>query len=123
MSISSMLTYLMMGLNARFATIWGCQYILALTSTALGVLIGCSVTDPEQSVEVRRHMPTFLFVVRVNCAAQSIPLSTIAVSSYGINASDSLCRFFRSANVNSSVVKMANVCLPSCLWREDSAGS
>jgi ABC-type multidrug transport system ATPase subunit len=53
MLLSATLSYFMMGLHIRFGILWACQYLLALTSTALAVLVGSSVTDPTTAVEVR----------------------------------------------------------------------
>ncbi|GKY92588.1 hypothetical protein MPSEU_000228900 [Mayamaea pseudoterrestris] len=61
--LSSMLTYTMMGLNARFGVIWASQYLLALTSTALAVLVGATASEPSLAIEFVPliFMPQILF--------------------------------------------------------------
>ena len=61
--VSSLLTYFLMGLTATFGLFWAVCYVLAMTSTALGVLIGCAVKDPGVAVELLPmvFMPQILF--------------------------------------------------------------
>lgn len=49
--VSSLLTYFLMGFSAPFGVFWSSCYTLAMTSTALGVLIGCSAKDPGVALE------------------------------------------------------------------------
>lgn len=62
-TISSMLTYLLMGFSASFGLYWSGCYLMAMTSTALGVLVGCSVENPSTAVEFLPaiFMPQILF--------------------------------------------------------------
>jgi len=62
-SLSSLLTYFMVGFQAPFGYFWADLYLLAMTSTALGVLVGCSVTDPHLAFEFMPliFMPQILF--------------------------------------------------------------
>jgi len=61
--VSSILTYFLMGFSATFGVFWAACYVLAMTSTALGVLIGCSVKDPGVAMEFLPlvFMPQILF--------------------------------------------------------------
>jgi ABC-type multidrug transport system ATPase subunit/ABC-type multidrug transport system permease subunit len=61
--ISTILTYFLMGLSAGYGTFWSVCYMLAMTSTALGVLVGCGVKDPGVAVEFLPmiFMPQILF--------------------------------------------------------------
>lgn len=61
--VSTCLTYFLMGFSLPFGTFWSVCYTLAMTSTALGVLIGCSVKDPGVAVEFLPmvFMPQILF--------------------------------------------------------------
>jgi ABC-type multidrug transport system ATPase subunit len=62
-SISTILTYFLIGLSAGYGTFWSVCYVLAMTSTALGVLVSCSVKDPGVAVEFLPmiFMPQILF--------------------------------------------------------------
>jgi ABC-type multidrug transport system permease subunit len=42
----------MIGLQAPFIKIFGSVYVLAMASTALAVLLGCSVEDPKLATEM-----------------------------------------------------------------------
>jgi ABC-type multidrug transport system permease subunit len=61
--ISTILTYFLMGLSAGYGTFWSVCYVLAMTSTALGVLVGCSVKEPDVAIEFLPmiFMPQILF--------------------------------------------------------------
>jgi ABC-type multidrug transport system permease subunit len=49
--ISTLLIYFLMGLSAGYGTFWSVCFVLAMTSTALGVLVGCIFKDPGVAVE------------------------------------------------------------------------
>ena len=74
MTLSAMLTYLMMGFNAPFGIMWACQYVLALTSNALAVMVGSAVVDAATAVEVSPPCSAG------NCLSQ-LPRLTTALSS------------------------------------------
>lgn len=73
--ISSLLTYFMVGFSATYGLFWAILYVLAITSTALGVLIGSSVKDPMVALEFLPlvFMPQ-IFVCRILCAAPPNPV-------------------------------------------------
>jgi len=58
---SCILTYFMIGFQADFGIFYAGSYMLAMTSTALAVLLGCAVEDPKLGQEM---MP-LLFVPQV----------------------------------------------------------
>lgn len=62
-TVSSILTYFLMGLTPSFGIFWSTLYVMAMTSTALGVLLGCSVKDPGVAIEFLPlvFMPQILF--------------------------------------------------------------
>jgi len=62
-TVSSVITYFMMGFSAPFGIFWSSCFTLAMTSTALGVLIGCSVKDPGVAMEFLPlvFMPQIIF--------------------------------------------------------------
>lgn len=62
-SVSSMLTYLLVGFTAQFSIFWSGLYLMACSSTALGVLVGSSVENPSVAIEFLPavFMPQILF--------------------------------------------------------------
>ena len=62
-TVSSALTYGLVGFHAPYGPFWACLYALAMTSTALGVLLGCSTKDPGVAMEFLPvvFMPQILF--------------------------------------------------------------
>ena len=62
-TVSTMITYLMVGLNQTFGLYWLVTYIMAVTSTALGAMAGSSASDPSVAVEFLPaiFMPQILF--------------------------------------------------------------
>ena len=61
--LSTVLTYFLIGFSASFGVFWAVCYALAMTSTALGVLLGCAVKDPGMAIEFLPliMMPQILF--------------------------------------------------------------
>jgi ABC-type multidrug transport system ATPase subunit/ABC-type multidrug transport system permease subunit len=61
--ISTILTYFLMGLSVGYGIYLSICYVMAMTSTALGVLFGCSVKEPDVAVEFLPllFMPQILF--------------------------------------------------------------
>ena len=51
-TVSTMITYLMVGFQQSYGLFWLATYVMALTSTALGVMIGSSVTDASVAIEM-----------------------------------------------------------------------
>jgi hypothetical protein len=50
-SVSSVITYFMIGFSSNYGYFWACLYSLAMTSTALGALLGSAVEDPSMAIE------------------------------------------------------------------------
>jgi len=50
-SVNSVITYFMVGFDAKYGIFWSGLYVMAMTSTALGVFVGCSVTNATTAVE------------------------------------------------------------------------
>lgn len=50
-SVSAVLTYFMVGFNGDFGVFWAGLYLMACSSTALGVLVGSSVANPSVAIE------------------------------------------------------------------------
>lgn len=51
-TVSTMITYLMVGFSQNYGLFWLATYVMALTSTALGVMIGSSVSEPSVAIEM-----------------------------------------------------------------------
>ena len=51
-TVSTMITYLMVGFSQNYGLFWLATYVMALTSTALGVMIGSSVSDASVAIEM-----------------------------------------------------------------------
>eukprot|EP00526_Cylindrotheca_closterium_P005215 CAMPEP_0113611804 /NCGR_PEP_ID=MMETSP0017_2-20120614/5762_1 /TAXON_ID=2856 /ORGANISM="Cylindrotheca closterium" /LENGTH=641 /DNA_ID=CAMNT_0000520797 /DNA_START=157 /DNA_END=2079 /DNA_ORIENTATION=+ /assembly_acc=CAM_ASM_000147 len=62
-TVSTLITYFLVGFNADFAIFWTGIYLMACASTALGVLIGSSVENPSVAIEYLPavFMPQILF--------------------------------------------------------------
>mmetsp|Transcript_8123 Transcript_8123/g.11706 ORF Transcript_8123/g.11706 Transcript_8123/m.11706 type:complete len:636 (+) Transcript_8123:143-2050(+) len=62
-TVSTLITYFCVGFNGSYAIFWLCVYTLAMTSTALGVLVGSAVVNPGVAVEFLPavFMPQILF--------------------------------------------------------------
>lgn len=62
-TISTVITYFLVGFNADYGIYWSGIYLMACASTALGVLIGSSVENPSVAVEYLPavFMPQILF--------------------------------------------------------------
>jgi ABC-type multidrug transport system ATPase subunit/ABC-type multidrug transport system permease subunit len=62
-TVSSMITYLLVGFSANYGIFWGGLYLMACSSTAIGVLVGSSVENPSVAVEFLPavFMPQILF--------------------------------------------------------------
>jgi ABC-type multidrug transport system permease subunit len=62
-TVSSMITYFCVSFQGSFGTFYGVIYQLAMTSTALGVLLGSSEEDPNTAMELLPGtiMPQILF--------------------------------------------------------------
>lgn len=62
-TVSSVITYFLVGFNAHYGIFWAGIYLMACASTALGVLIGSSVKNPSVAVEFLPlvFMPQILF--------------------------------------------------------------
>jgi ABC-type multidrug transport system ATPase subunit/ABC-type multidrug transport system permease subunit len=62
-TVSTVITYFMIGFSENYGYFWAIVYSLAMTSTAIGVLIGCSVSDPNLAIEFLPavFMPQILF--------------------------------------------------------------
>lgn len=62
-TISTLITYFMVGFNQRYGELWVATYALALTSTALGVMVGSSASDASVAIEFLPavFMPQILF--------------------------------------------------------------
>lgn len=62
-TMSVVITYYMVGFNATFGQLWAATYVMALVSTALGAMIGSSVSDPGVAIELLPavFMPQILF--------------------------------------------------------------
>jgi ABC-type multidrug transport system permease subunit len=58
-----LVTYWLIGFKASFAIFWAAAYGLAMASTALAVLLGCSVEDPKLADELTPllFVPQMLF--------------------------------------------------------------
>lgn len=50
-TVSSILTYFLVGLSAQFGIFWAGLYLMACASTALGVLVGSSVSNAAVAIE------------------------------------------------------------------------
>jgi len=50
-TISTLITYFMVGFSQPYGLFWLVSYAMAMTSTALGVLVGSSVADPTVAIE------------------------------------------------------------------------
>ena len=62
-TVSCVITYFCTGFNGNFAIFYLDAYVLAMTSTALGVLLGSSAEDPSTAIELLPGaiMPQILF--------------------------------------------------------------
>jgi len=62
-SVSSLITYFLVGFNGNFAIFWTGLYLMACTSTALGVLVGSAVEHASVAIEFLPavFMPQILF--------------------------------------------------------------
>lgn len=62
-SISSVITYFLVGFSADFGLFWSGLYLMACASTALGVLVGSSVANPSTAMEFlpALFLPQILF--------------------------------------------------------------
>jgi ABC-type multidrug transport system permease subunit len=62
-TVSTVITYFLVGFNAQFGIFWAGIYLMACASTALGVLIGSAVKDPSVAIEFLPavFMPQILF--------------------------------------------------------------
>ena len=60
---SSLITYFLVGFHAPYSIFWTGLYLMACASTAIGVMLGCTVENPEQAVEFLPavFMPQILF--------------------------------------------------------------
>ena len=60
---SSIITYFLVGFASPYPIFWSGLYLMACASTAIGVMLGCSVENPEQAVEFlpAMFMPQILF--------------------------------------------------------------
>lgn len=50
-TISTLITYFMVGFNQNYGEFWAATYAMALASTALGVMVGSSVSDARVAIE------------------------------------------------------------------------
>jgi ABC-type multidrug transport system ATPase subunit len=62
-TVSSVITYFLVGFSAPYRVFWSGLYLMACASTAIGVMVGCSVEHTEQAVEFlpAMFMPQILF--------------------------------------------------------------
>ena len=62
-TVSSIITYFCVGFEGNFGIFYLVIYVLAMTSTALGVLLGSSAEDPSTAIELLPGaiMPQILF--------------------------------------------------------------
>jgi ABC-type multidrug transport system ATPase subunit/ABC-type multidrug transport system permease subunit len=62
-TVSTVITYFLVGFHAQYGIFWAGIYLMACASTALGVLIGCAVKNPSVAVEYLPavFMPQILF--------------------------------------------------------------
>jgi ABC-2 type transporter len=51
-TIGTVIMYFMVGYTMSFGSFWAVTYIMALTSTALGVMVGSSVSDASVAIEM-----------------------------------------------------------------------
>jgi ABC-type multidrug transport system permease subunit len=71
--VSVTISYLMIGFKSNYGILYGSVYALAMASTALAVLLGCSVEDPKLAQE----MLPILFVPQMLFAGFFVPPSLI----------------------------------------------
>lgn len=62
-TVSSLITYFMVGLTQSYGGFWLINYALGITATAMGAMIGASVSDPSVAMEMLPpvFMPQILF--------------------------------------------------------------
>lgn len=62
-TISSVITYFLIGYSGSYGYFWSGLYLMACASTALGVYVGCSVENPSVAVEFLPaiFMPQIIF--------------------------------------------------------------
>ena len=51
-TVGTLIMYFMVGYNMPFGSFWAVTYMMALTSTALGVMVGSSVSDASVAIEM-----------------------------------------------------------------------
>jgi ABC-type multidrug transport system ATPase subunit/ABC-type multidrug transport system permease subunit len=62
-TVSSLITYFLIGFGGAYGYFWSGLYLMACASTALGVFVGCSVENPSVAVEFLPaiFMPQIIF--------------------------------------------------------------
>jgi hypothetical protein len=110
----------MMGLNARFGIIWTCQYVLALTSTALAVLVGAAVSDPSLAIEVR-SMPDCYYCLAVFASDAPLTLTfalLVTVRSAYLYATNIVLGILCPPYIDPCVAPMVDLCVPARICYE-----
>jgi len=51
-TVSTLITYFMVGFTQNYGLFWLVTYVMALASTALGVMIGSAVSEPSVAIEL-----------------------------------------------------------------------
>lgn len=101
--VSCIITYFLVGFQAGFGVYYAVIYTLGMASTAVAVLLGCSVEDPKLAQE---FLP-IIFVPQVSCCSLGGPHWLTSCSSSG----------FLSHSCPAPYCCLVRCCLRASLWR------
>lgn len=125
-TVSTMITYLMVGFSQNYGLFWLATYVMALTSTALGVMIGSSVSDASVAIEMlpavfmRKFCFKWLAIFFAFLKSQTCILclhhqSTSSIVPTLCYSANPLCWIFHPQRKHARLAQLVNLCFSTDL--------
>lgn len=108
-TISTAITYTMIGFTQPYGLYWTCMYAMALTATALGVMLGASVSDASVAIEFLPAVFMRECFRGVEYLAGNSTFSSLTIFFYSLS-SNPVFGILYSQRVHAGVASVAYLC-------------